>query len=553
VKLAERSATGVSAAPGIARAVAWLPRRAAARDVTTLDADADTVREAFAAVATEFAELAHRMHDAGHSDEASILEAEAAIAIDEELVDGTLAAMADGAVAGVAIQSTGELLAAMLEELESPYLRERAADIRQVVRRVVGVLAGESAVRPPSQPFVLLDTDVGPVDLLEAAGAGLAGAVSLHGGVNAHAAIIARSLGIPFLIGIDVATLHIRDHCSVLVDADNATLVVDPSPAVMSDAEQRISQAASRRSRYVAERALGDRSADGQVVSVMCNVASAAEATIGMAACATGVGLLRTELPFLDVLHWPTEQMHRDVLAPIFEVWPGAPVTVRLMDFSNDKLPPFLLEGPTGLEALLAHPDAVSAQLRAIVDVGRRARTRIMLPMVRTAAELRTIRTRVRRVCSALDTPEPALGAMIELPEAAADAASIAETADFFSLGTNDLTAATLGLTRLDQGARPALAAHPQVLRHIVQTCAAAADAGIPVSVCGDAGGDPLVLPLLLGAGVRTFSVSPARVDEVRYRIRRIDAAAWALRLPEILALSDVESVWDFVERTSTS
>jgi phosphotransferase system enzyme I (PtsI) len=137
---------------------------------------------------------------------------------------------------------------------------------------------------------------------------------------------------------------------------------------------------------------------------------------------------------------------------------------------------------------------------------------------------------------------------MVELPEAVDRAGELAAVSDFFSLGTNDLTAAVLRLNRVDQGARPALAAHPRVLSHIVATCRAARHAGISVSVCGDAGGDPLVLPLLLAAGIRSLSVSPARVDEVRHRIRRINIAEWASRLDHVLSLPDAESVWAYVE-----
>jgi phosphoenolpyruvate-protein kinase (PTS system EI component) len=173
--------------------------------------------------------------------------------------------------------------------------------------------------------------------------------------------------------------------------------------------------------------------------------------------------------------------------------------------------------------------------------------------MVRRPEEVTAVRAHLRRIAQTMSVIEPLLGAMIELPEAAERAAELAAVSDFFSLGTNDLTAAVLGLTRVDRGALPAMAAHPTVLSHIVAAVRAADEAGISVSVCGDAGADPLVLPLLLGAGIRSFSVSPSRVDQVRYRIRRIDAGEWAGRLPHALDLTNAEAVWTYVENATAA
>ncbi|MDQ1723005.1 MAG: multiphosphoryl transfer protein [Frankiaceae bacterium] len=548
MKVDERRFTGIAAAPGVAVATAWQPRRDLTSAMDSVHGDDESVRKAFATVGESLVALAAEMRHDGLPEEADIVTAEAAIACDEELLAAVLAEMAKGATAGAAVVRAGEHFAQMLESLESEYLRERAADVRQVARRALTVLAGGEGSPPPSTPFVLVDADVGPIDLLEVAAHGLAGAVSLHGGVNAHAAIVARSLGIPLLIGVDPARLAILDGSDVVLDADRSVLVIDPSCEARADADRRIADAMSRRALFAVERALPTFTSDGVSVVLGCNVASAQEVTIGLAAAAAGVGLLRTELQFLHAHRWPDEALHRDTLRRIFAHLDGLPVTVRLMDFSNDKVPPFLVSGLEGLDALLDSPQALRAQLRAVVDVGRYARTRVMLPMVRRAEQVTTVRAELLDIADRAGVPAPALGVMIELPEAVERAAEIAAVSDFFSLGTNDLTAAVLGLTRTDQGARPALAAHPEVLACIAATCSAAAHAGINVSVCGDAGGEPLVLPLLLGAGVTQFSVSPARVDEVRYRIRRLDAGAWAARLPTVLTLPTVDSVWAYVE-----
>jgi len=545
----ERRVQGGTAAPGVALAAAWYPRRNATEsEVASLTADDETVREAFATVAIHLMTLAGGMRPKGLTEEASILDAQAEIARDQDLRDDVFAAMAEGTPAGAAIHLVGERYASMLEQVESDYLRERAADVRQVIRRTLSVLSGSRDSAPPPKPFVLLDPDVGPVDLLELATEGLAGAVSLHGAISAHAAIVARSLGVPLLVGIDLDALAIADGTEVLLDADRAALVIDPSPEVRTEASRRISAATARRQQHALERDLPAETVDRERVALLCNVASAPEVRIGLDSHAAGVGLLRTELPFLTAAAWPTEQAHRATLTPVFQQLDGLPVTVRLMDFSNDKLPPFLRQGQQGLDALLADPAALRDQLRAVLDVGRRAQTQLMLPMVRDPEQVTRVRADLSEIAASLGVSEPRLGIMVELPEAVDRADELAEVSDFFSLGTNDLTAAVLGLGRLDERAKPALAAHPSVLRRIVATLRAAEAAGIPVSVCGDAGGDPLVLPLLLGAGVRSLSVSPARVDEVRHRIRRTDAAEWAGRIDEALQLRDADAVWAYVE-----
>lgn len=549
-----RRIEGGAAAPGVALATAWYPRRSATEAaVSSLIADDQTVRDAFATVAVELSILAGEIRGKGLGEEADILIAQAAIARDDDLRDDVLAEIALGTVAGAAIQLVGERYAQMLEHVESTYLRERAADIRQVIRRTLAVLAGSPTSTPPPKPFVLVDPDVGPVDLLELASGGLAGAVSFRGGISAHAAIVARSLGIPLLIGIDTELLDLADGTEVLLDADHAVLIIDPSPEVRAEANRRIATATARQQMHALERDLPAETLDGEHVGLLCNAASAPEVTIGLEARAAGVGLLRTELPFLTAADWPSWQAHRTALAPVFEQLSERPVTVRLMDFSNDKLPPFLTSAEQGLDALLRNPRALRAQLVAVLDVGRQARTQVMLPMVRDADQVVAVRGLLRDAARRVGVPEPPLGIMVELPEAVDRADELAEVCDFFSLGTNDLTASVLGLGRLDERASPALAAHPSVLRRIVTTVRAAHRAGIPVSVCGDAGADPLVLPLLLGAGIRSFSVSPARVNEVRHRIRRTNAADWASRLGPALELSDAEAVWDYVERAGDS
>jgi phosphoenolpyruvate-protein kinase (PTS system EI component) len=237
-----------------------------------------------------------------------------------------------------------------------------------------------------------------------------------------------------------------------------------------------------------------------------------------LASGAEGAGLIRTELGFLDATGWPSEAEHRQLLAPILHGLVGRLATVRLLDFGGDKTPPFLAGTPErGIRLLLTQADALEAQLKAIVAAAGECELRVLLPMVTEADQVLEVRRRFRRL-----TERPiALGAMVEVPAAAAMAPTLAPIVDFFSVGTNDLTQFTLGLDRLRPG--QAAAHHPAVLRLISLTVEAARKVRIPVDVCGEAGSDPVAMPLLLGLGVDELSVGAARVGRVRSWVRRLE------------------------------
>jgi phosphoenolpyruvate-protein kinase (PTS system EI component) len=318
--------------------------------------------------------------------------------------------------------------------------------------------------------------------------------------------------------------------------------------------------------------------ADGRVITLLCNVASAAETRAGLAAGAAGVGLLRTEIPFTGALAWPTPADHRAHLTPILGLLAGRTATVRLLDFSGDKIPPFLAgrrgggtataadvvaaadlraatspevsPGPlpaAGLAALLKHPTALRDQLRAILEAGRDTGLAVLIPMVSSLDEVHQVRSALAGTAAALGVPSPRLGIMVELAGTAAAAERFAPAVDFFSIGTNDLAGQVLGLDRRDPAARPALAADPRVLGLIAHVARAAREAGLSVSVCGDAAADPHVLPLLVGLDVGTFSVPAARVPLVRSWVAALDAGACAELAAEALTAPDVDAVWKLV------
>jgi phosphoenolpyruvate-protein kinase (PTS system EI component) len=506
-------------------------------DPETPGTEAD-VRAAFAAVARDRAALAAQLRTRGQDLEAGIVDIAALIAGDPALVGPALDAVRAGADGPGAVWAAAEAQAALLAALPDPDLAQRAGDVRQVARAVADHLRGTGAPPPPAGAFILIAQEVDPADLIRLAEAGLAGAVSVGGGASSHAAIVARGLGLPMLVGADPCVLDAPNGHEAILDAAAGELIVDP-------AGPELAAARAARAARTAAAALGYdeaspevKTADGEPVTLLCNVASAAETRLGLSGGAAGVGLLRTEIGFTGASAWPSEADHLDRLTPILALLEGRPAVVRLLDFSGDKVPPFLADYPAqeqGLTALLGAPRALAAQLRAIVLAGRKTRLSVLVPMVRTLDEVARVRAALAAACAEADLAPPELGIMVEVAATAAAAAEFAPAVDFFSIGTNDLSSEVLGLDRADPATRPALAADPRVLSLIERVATAGAAAGVKVSVCGDAAADPLVLPLLLGLGIRTFSVGAARVPQVVRWIADADTADAAARAAGVL------------------
>jgi phosphoenolpyruvate-protein kinase (PTS system EI component) len=527
------------------------------------DATAEHVREAFAAVAAERHDLAERLHVAGRDAEADIIGVAALIAADPALVEPAVAAVTGGSGAADAVLAAAEAQASVLAGLPVPELAERAGDVRQVGQAVLDRLAAVGAPPRPDGDFILVRREVSPADLIELSEEGLAGAVSVAGGGSSHAAIVARGLGLPMITGVDAAVLATSGGQPAVLDAGAGELRIGPGAVAGLAAAGGVTTGSGRDGRAGATAgAKGLRQArdtgpaatiDGRTIAILCNVASAAETRAGLARGATGVGLLRTEIPFLDALAWPTLAEHRAYLAPILGLLAGRAATVRLLDFSGDKIPPFLARPQasgapvSGLAALLAHPTALGDQLRAILAVGRDARLGVLIPMAGSLDEVAQVRASLAETAAALGAPAPRLGIMVELAATAAAAETFATAVDFFSIGTNDLAGQVLGLDRRDPAARPALAADPRVLHLIGHVTQAARTAGITVSVCGDAAADAQVLPLLVGLGVDTLSVPAARVAQVRSWVAALDSGACAELAARALDASTVDAVWKLV------
>ncbi|WP_329362785.1 PEP-utilizing enzyme [Streptomyces sp. NBC_00669] len=540
------------AGPSGPRRLAALPAPADAGETAVAPEAGGLVADAFDTAADRLHAVAAGLRARGDEEQADIIEIGGLIARDPDLRQHALRLVAGGADPADAVHEAVDAQARAIAALGDPVLAERAADVRQVGRRVLAVLHGVQEP-PPDRPVVLAAREIGAADLLEP-GRTVTAALSVTGGPNSHAAIVARSLGIPLLLGVDPLVLDLPDGVETLVDG--AAAVVHPAAGERESALAAIAAVRERRARLAAERHLPARTVDGHPVTLRANVATPADVRAGLLAGADGVGLLRTELPFLDAVRWPSRARHTIALGPVLAPLAGRIATVRTLDFADDKLPPFLsADRPAGrgigrgLPLMLARPHAFGEQFTALLAAaaGARAELRIMIPMVADVGELRACRALLDRAAAELDLPAPPLGIMVELPEAVRRIDELAREAAFLSLGTNDLTCQLLELDRRDPAAGPASTAHPAVLRAIAAVVAAARTHRRPVSVCGDAAAHPLVLPLLVGLGCDTLSVAPSALDEVRAAVRRLDHTSCREAAAEALVLRTAEQVHHLV------
>jgi phosphoenolpyruvate-protein kinase (PTS system EI component) len=372
------------------------------------------------------------------------------------------------ATAVTAVTAAAQSQAAILESLPDPDLAQRAGDVRQVAAAVIARLGGAAAAAPPPDTaFILVRADVDPADLIRLAdGGNLAGAVSVGGGASSHAAIIARGLGLPMLAGADPRVVTAPGGHPAVLDATRGELRV--GPAVDDDGRVRgiVVPGSTAAAGAWQAAALADgraRTADGELVTVLCNVASAAETRLGLANGAAGVGLLRTEIPFTRAAGWPSRDDHLAALTPVLRLLEGRRAVVRLLDFAGDKIPPF--PGAAGLPAFLRAPGALAAQLAAILTAGAGTELAVMIPMVSSPGEVELVRAALADAARAAGVPPPPLGMMVELAATARSAPAFAGSVSFFSIGTNDLTADVLGRDRTALG--PADAAERRVLAAI--------------------------------------------------------------------------------------
>jgi phosphotransferase system enzyme I (PtsI) len=430
-----------------------------------------------------------------------------------------------------------EALVARFEEIDDAYLRSRQEDVVQVVQRVLKVLTGHPSHLPLDVSFdverILVAHELSPADMVIFKNVHFAAFITDLGGTTSHTAILARSMGMPSVMALHNARGLIRDHDLLIVDGRDGVVIVNPDESVL--AEYRLRQNQWRIDTDKLKRLKTSKSAtlDGTPIELMANIELLDDVDAVKAAGAHGIGLFRSEFLFLNRSDLPSEEEQYDSYRAVAEALDGKPVTIRTLDLGADKQAPWghsVADNPAlGLRAIrlcLAEPGLFLTQLRAILRASVHGRVRILIPMLAHFSELRQTLQRIdeaklslRRDGLKFDEGVP-VGGMIEVPAAALASTFFAEQLDFLSIGTNDLIQYTLAIDRADDSVAHLYdPLHPAVLGLIQQTIRAGAKAGKPVSVCGEMAGDPLLTRLLLGLGLRTFSMHPASLLQVKQQV----------------------------------
>lgn len=478
---------------------------------------------------------------------------------DPALREDVTARLADGLSAEAAWSVETEAAAQQQEALHDVLLAERAADLRDIGRRVLAHLCGVEAPSEPEEPYVLVMDEVAPSDVASLNRKRVAGILTARGGATAHSAIIARALGIPAIVGAGEGVLALAQRTLLLLDGDRGVLRVAPDAQLLEQARREREANRLRREHAHAERLLPAVTRDGHGVEVAANIGASAESAEAVELGAEGVGLLRTELVFMDHAEAPDRHVQEAEYRRVLDGLGGRPLVVRTLDVGGDKpLPywpmpaeenPFL--GVRGIRLSLQRPDILETQLRALLASADGRPLRIMFPMVGGVEEWRIARDLTLSLREELPVADLQLGIMVEVPSAALLAPVLAREVDFFSIGTNDLTQYTMAIDR----GHPTLSAqadglHPSVLRLIGMTVEAAHAEGKWVGVCGELASDMLAVPLLVGLGVDELSVSARSIALVKARVRELDFAHSRTLAQRALALESAGAVRDLVGET---
>lgn len=510
--------------------------------------------QALKAVDAELDETVRNASARGAVGEAGIFAVHRVLLEDPTLIDAARDLISLGKSAGFAWRATIRTQIDTLSKLDDALLAERAADLRDIEKRVLRALGHTNgAARALPDEAVLAAEEFTPSDLSSLDRQRVTALVMARGGATSHAAIIARQLGIPALVAVGDALYAIPDGTQVVVDASAGRLEHAPTALDVERARHERQRLDGVREANRQLAGVAAATVDGRAIEVAANIATLDDANTAVDNGADAVGLLRTELMFIHRQAAPTVVEHQQSYQSIVDALQGRTAIIRTLDVGADKEVDYLTLPPEpnpalglrGIRLAQVRPDLLDDQLQGLLAVKPFGAVRILLPMVTDAGELVRLKKRIDEFARALGRTEPIeVGVMIEVPSAALLADQLAQHADFLSIGTNDLTQYTLAMDRCQADlAAQSDGLHPAVLRLIDIAVRGAAKHGKWVGVCGALGGDPLAVPILVGLGVTELSVDPVSVPGVKARVRRLDYQLCRQRAQDLLALDSAQAV----------
>ncbi len=552
---------GVAASPGVAVGNTYHLRRQEIRVEENGDspnAERRKLDQAMGQAMLEIESLRAKVHGQGDPSKAAIFAAHQELLEDPELMDIASSAIDKGKSAAFAWQQTYRAQADQLAQLKSEVLAQRANDLRDVGDRVLRILTGvkeETLVFPANT--ILLAEDLTPSDMANLDPARVVGFCTIAGGATSHVAILARSMGLPAIAGIEPRILDLADGTPVILDGTKGRVKLNASVAELEQTQDRIARQKARQARDLEHAFEPAITQDGRQIEVVANIGSQKDAEDSLQVGGEGVGLLRTEFVFMEASSAPTEDEQEVIYADILRVLgPDRPMIIRTLDVGGDKPLPYMpmaheenpFLGERGIRLGFDRPELMRTQFRAILKASTAGKARVMFPMIARLEEIDMAKAVMEEERLRLGVPPIEIGIMIEVPAAAVSAERFAEKVDFFSIGTNDLTQYTLAMDRGHPKLAPFVdALNPSVLRMIDLTVRGADRHGKWVGVCGGVAGDPQAVPILIGLGITELSVSVPVIPAIKAQVRALSLAHCRDLAQQALNLASAAQVRDLV------
>ena len=561
---------GIAASTGVAIAKAYLlvdPDLSFTKTtITDVTAEQARVDDALKAASADVEIIKRKAEKNLGADEAQVFEAHLMVLSDPEMSGAFKQKIADDKVnAEEAVKEVTDMYISMFEAMtDNAYMQERAADIRDVTKRILSHLLQVTLPNPAliDEEVVLVSKDLTPSDTAQLDRQFVKGILTDLGGRTAHASIMARTLEIPAVVGSDVATQEVTDGVTVIVDGLTGDVIVDPDADTLATYQQKAADYSAQRAEWALLKDQQSVSADGKTFVVGANIGSPKDMAAVLENGSEGVGLYRTEFLYMESDHLPTEDEQFEAYKAVVEKMAGKPVTVRTMDIGGDKhlsywkLPdeenPFL--GYRAIRISLDQTEIFRTQLRALLRASAYGNLWIMFPMIATLAEFRAakklyLEERAKLENDGVAMGEVKLGIMIEIPAAAVLADKFAKELDFFSIGTNDLIGYTMAADRgNDKVAYLYQPYNPSILRLINNVIEAAHKEGKFVAMCGEMAGDPVAVPVLMGMGLDEFSMSAPSVLQTRSLMKKLNTADMKLLAEKALDAETNDEVIALVE-----
>lgn len=557
---------GIGASPGIAIGMARVLKQQvmqiAEKAQRPCSEEKSHLKQALDTALNELDAMVHKTRENYGESESMIFEAHKMMLLDPEFINRIEAQIAVGDSAAYAVKTVASEFIEMFSAIEDPYLKARAADLKDVSDRLMRKLMGIKDVDFSEKGIILVAEDLSPSDTGKIDKARVYGFVTEIGGTTSHSAIMARTIGIPAIVGFGSGLSRIQNDDLIAIDGETGQVYINPDERIVKSLKERMKAQVAQKESLNAAIGLESITLDGHKVELACNIGGVKDLVYATENDAEGIGLFRSEFLYMDRNNMPTEEEQYIAYKTVLEGMDGKPVVIRTLDVGGDKNLPYLNipkeENPfLGFRAIrycLKHTDVFKTQIRALLRAGVHGNLRIMMPMISGVSEVLEAKKIIESCKEALEAEQIAyskdyqLGIMIEIPSAAIMADVLAKEVDFFSIGTNDLIQYTVAVDRMNQDIADLYTPyHPAVLRLIHQVIRAGKSAGIWVGMCGEAAGNPKMIPLLLGMGLEEFSMNPSKILAARTLIRSLKMDALTNHVETVLHLPDPQAVEQYI------